>query len=195
VLQLNGMSIRAFIAAEIGEEVREKLARLQSHLKYMSQEARWVPPKDMHFTLTFLGEVPDSTVGAVSSAMDKAAGPVAPFACEVAGLGFFGSPRSPRVIWAGMRGNVQPLLDIHSCLAASMKELGFEPDERPFAPHLTLARLKFPKHTEKLIAELERKKDESLGNVQISRIVLIKSNLGSHDDRYAVIYEARLSGL
>lgn len=167
---------------------------MQSHLKYLTQEARWVKPKDMHFTLIFLGEIPDNTVSAVSSAMGKAAGHIAPFACEVAGLGFFGSPRSPRVIWVGVRENVQPLMDIRSVLAASMKDLGFAQDERPFAPHLTLARLKFPKHTEKLVAELERRKDESLGRIQINRIVLIKSNFGSQDDRYTVAHEAQLFG-
>jgi RNA 2',3'-cyclic 3'-phosphodiesterase len=186
------MSIRVFIAVEIGEEVRENLARLQSHLKYMSREARWVDPKLMHLTLVFLGEIPEDAVAGVTSAMDKIVAPVPAFSCDVAGLGFFGSPRSPRVIWVGMKGNLQPLMKIQTELTGSMKQLGFIVEERPFSPHLTLARLKFPKNTEKLMAEIEKKKDDSLGSIQVDRIVLIQSNLSSKDNRYTILHEALL---
>jgi len=158
----------------------------------MCREARWVDPKLMHLTLVFLGEIPEDAVAGVTSAIDKIVAPVPAFSCDFAGLGFFGSPRSPRVIWVGMKGNLQPLMTIQADITSSMKQLSFIVEERPFSPHLTLARLKFPKHMEKLMAELEKKKDDSLGSIQVDRIVLIQSNLSSKDNRYTILHESPL---
>jgi RNA 2',3'-cyclic 3'-phosphodiesterase len=186
------MSIRTFIAVEISEEVRASLSRLQTDLQKLHAEAKWVRCGDMHLTLAFLGEIAEDIVDVIAGAMDEVAKNAVPFSYEIAGLGFFGPPRAPRVIWAGAKGNIQPLVSVQSALAVSLKELGFVLEDRPFAPHLTLARLKFPKHVERLVAEIQRRKDETFGSVQVDRIVLIKSQLGSKDERYVLLHASHL---
>jgi len=188
------MSIRAFIAMEISEEVRAKLSGLQTDLQKLYAEARWVRCDDMHLTLVFLGEIAEDIVDVIAGAMDEVAKNAVPFSYEIAGLGFFGPPRAPRVIWAGAKGNIQPLLSAQSALVTSLKELGFTLEERPFAPHLTLARLKFPKHVERLVTEIQRRKDEAFGSVQVDRIILMKSQLASKDERYVLLHSSRLGG-
>ena len=73
-----------------------------------------------------------------------AAGPavsaVPPMTLRLAGGGRFGSLRRPQVAWAGLEGDVAPLVDLADRLAAAARELGLAVEDRPFRPHLTLGR-------------------------------------------------------
>jgi 2'-5' RNA ligase len=67
-----------------------------------------------------------------------------PFSLSLGELGTFGSRRAPRVIWTGVTGELAPLLALQQHIATGLEALGFPREERPFSPHLTLARLKQP---------------------------------------------------
>ena len=95
------MADRLFIAVEIDEAVRRGLGALQRALTAPAAHIKWVRPENMHLTLAFLGDTEPDVAAQVKALMDQAAAAMAPLTVEVAGLGFFGSPRAPRVIWAG----------------------------------------------------------------------------------------------
>ncbi len=138
------MLTRTFIAIELGDAARAALARTITALARELPGVRFVEPASLHLTLAFLGDLDDAQLEQATQATAAAAQVSAPFALTVAGLGSFGPPHAPRVIWAGVGGNLRALTETQRALADELAARGFAREERPFAPHLTLARLKRP---------------------------------------------------
>jgi 2'-5' RNA ligase len=135
--------IRAFIAVELPGEVKEALARLQARLKSGgSIPVKWVDPGSMHLTLKFLGNIDPGMTGPITKAIGEAATGVASFRVKVGGLGVFPDARRVRVVWVGLTGEVDKLSRLQQSVEAALKPLGFTPENRPFTPHLTLARVR-----------------------------------------------------
>ncbi len=136
-------AIRSFIAIELPGEVKSSLAGIQSRLKSGSRApAKWVDPAIMHLTLKFLGYVKGDDVGSIIKALEEACRGVSPFHLEMSGLGVFPNPRSVRVVWAGLTGDIEKLGLLQKRIDAALAPLGFKAEERPFTPHLTLARVR-----------------------------------------------------
>jgi 2'-5' RNA ligase len=184
--------VRAFVAIEIGEDVRRRLAEAQDRLRRASAHVAWVPPQNIHVSLAFLGDIPRETiVPKVAAALDKAAGPVSPFGFDVAELGTFGSRRSPRVIWAGVHGE-EPLKALHGRVYAALAVLGLRLDEREFAPHLTLGRVRSPRGVEDLMKAIAALGQPAFGRVETTRVLLMRSTLLPSGAEYAVLHESPL---
>lgn len=138
------MLTRTFIAVELPGVAR---AALQAHIARLSRalpRVRFQPPDSPHLTLAFLGELDDEQLAAATQAAVAAAPTVSPFTLTVAGLGVFGPPSAPRVLWCGVGGDVPVLSRLQAALADQLAAAGFPREQRPFAPHLTLARFKPP---------------------------------------------------
>lgn len=138
------MLTRTFIAVELPDAAR---AALQAHIARLSRalpRVRFQPPDSLHLTLAFLGELDDERLDAATQAAIAAASTAPPFTLMVAGLGIFGPPSAPRVLWCGVGGDVPTLLRLQAALADRLAAAGFPRERRPFAPHLTLARFKQP---------------------------------------------------
>lgn len=135
---------RTFIAIELGEVARAFLIRESARLARELPAVHWADPAGLHLTLAFLGELDDARLADAQAATGEAAPVVAPFALRIAGLGSFGPPTSPRVVWAGVAGDLPALARLHAALSAALEQRGFALDTRPFAPHLTLARVRAP---------------------------------------------------
>jgi RNA 2',3'-cyclic 3'-phosphodiesterase len=84
--------------------------------------------------------VPDAVVPPLVAAAGPAVSAVPPMTLRMAGGGRFGSLRRPQVAWAGLEGDVAPLVDLADHLAAAARGLGLAVEDRPFRPHLTLGR-------------------------------------------------------
>lgn len=135
---------RVFIALDLSEAAREALRREERRLARALPDVRFAAPEDLHLTLAFLGEVDDAALAQVIALCGEVASHAAPFELALAGLGVFGPPHAPRVIWAGVGGETPRLLALQRRLADALEALGFPREQRPFSPHLTLARLKRP---------------------------------------------------
>ncbi|MGH7247403.1 MAG: RNA 2',3'-cyclic phosphodiesterase, partial [Pseudomonadota bacterium] len=151
--------MRAFIAIDLPEAVRAGLGRKQAEFR-AARESRpndhisWARPEGIHLTLKFLGEISEDQTKQVTESL-AALGSFEKFAVEIKGFGFFPDARRPRVFWAGLEA--PPALgELAAQVEAAMQTLGFAPETRPFAPHLTLARFKNPKPQPALEALLKR---------------------------------------
>ncbi|HEX9056980.1 MAG TPA: RNA 2',3'-cyclic phosphodiesterase [Ktedonobacterales bacterium] len=133
---------RTFVAIELGDQARAHLDREIARLRRVLPSVRWGVPDSMHLTLAFLGELDDERLAAVEEATEDAAHAIRPFSLRVTGLGAFGPTYAPRVIWAGLAGDLPRLSQLQQALAAALAVRGFARDERPFSPHLTLARVR-----------------------------------------------------
>lgn len=135
---------RTFLALELPEPVKHALRRQITHLAQALPDIQWVDPAGLHLTLAFLGELDDDRMEAATESAQSAAHIHQPFTLRLARLGTFGSARSPRVIWVGLTGETARLLALQASVADELSARGFPREARPFAPHLTLARIKKP---------------------------------------------------
>ena len=136
-------SLRLFVAVELPGEVREALSRLQHDLQCRGLEKlRWVRPEGIHLTLKFLGKTPSERVGAIEAALAEASGGATRHTLYIGRLGGFGSRQRPRVLWVDLTGELPQLTTLQEQIEKSLDEIGFPPKGRPFAPHLTLARVR-----------------------------------------------------
>ena len=129
------MPQRLFIAVDLPEEVRRRLGRLLSEPPGGVKPVR---PEQMHLTLHFLGDVADGAIAGLATALEAIEQPG--FTIDLAGGGCFPSPRRPNVLWVGVAVS-EPLATLHAALAEVLTEHGFAIETRPFAPHVTLARV------------------------------------------------------
>ena len=104
--------IRSFIAIDLPEATRHGLAAVQDYLKQSGAGVRWVKPSSIHLTLKFLGNILPAQVDDIAAATEQLVGDEPPLTLCAAGLGCFPSPRKPRVIWVGLRGEVERLANI-----------------------------------------------------------------------------------
>lgn len=128
---------RLFVAIDLPPEVKAIVAGLSRELS----GARWVGGEELHLTLRFLGEVDADLFASIKTALAGVAG--ASFPLGLRGVGHFPPGRHPRVLWVGME-TTPPLLRLQRDIELALIGVGVEPDERPFSPHITVARLKDP---------------------------------------------------
>ena len=135
--------LRLFTAVELPPGVRQQLAELIAALSadLPRGSVRWVRPEGIHLTLKFYGEVSGDKLPGLQAVVTGAAAGVRPLALEMSGLGVFPNLSRPRVIWAGLAGELDRLKALQRAVEAASRPLGFEPEARGFTPHLTLGRV------------------------------------------------------
>jgi RNA 2',3'-cyclic 3'-phosphodiesterase len=132
--------MRAFFAIELPDDVRDELARAQERLKAAIGEGPigWTQPASWHVTLAFLGDAVEDAAKVAEAARPIVAA-AGPFELTLASIGAFGG----RVLWAGLEGpGAAPLVDLVKGVQQALAPLGFAADDRPFSPHITLARVR-----------------------------------------------------
>lgn len=129
--------MRIFIALDIPAEVRARLTDYMEKARALAPEARWARVEGLHVTLKFVGEVSEVRMQEIKAAL--ASVKTAPFAVRFAGVGFFPNAKAARVFWAGVDGGDE-LSRLASAVDAALEKLGIAREDKPYHPHLTLAR-------------------------------------------------------
>jgi 2'-5' RNA ligase len=172
------MFMRLFIAIEIPDEIKAGLTKAQRSLKEVGVvDAGWTRPEGIHLTLKFLGEVSEANVPDIMNGLRRAAEGTGPFRLDVVGIGTFPNPRNARVVWVGLSGDIEKLSRLQAGVEEAISSIGFERDERPFTPHLTLGRIKYIRSRDKWLKALEEVKDIRLPGFDVSTVSLMKSEL------------------
>lgn len=182
--------MRAFVAIDLDEPIRRKLAALQDVLRRRAGKLSWVAPDKLHLTIKFLGEIEASQAATISTALNRIAARLEPFEFELRGVGVFPPRGLARVLWVGVEPviaqAIDPLLGLHYACEDELGELGFARESRPFSPHLTLARNKMPVDRD-LRRSLEQAADFSAGPQLVGAITLYESQLGANGPTYLAI--------
>ena len=129
--------MRVFVGIDLEEQVREKIARFLEGVRGFSPDARWVHPESLHVTLKFIGEQSEEQVAAITERLRGVAGETMEIRFQ--GYGFFPTAKAPRVFWIGIQAG-PPLSALAGDIDVTLAELKIPREERPFSPHLTLAR-------------------------------------------------------
>jgi RNA 2',3'-cyclic 3'-phosphodiesterase len=139
--------VRLFVAVEIDERVAEQVMAVSDELRRRI-EARapaarltWVPRERLHLTLRFIGEVDESRAAQIAGALQPPL-EIEPFDMVIDGAGAFPPRGAPRVLWAGIVRGEPELIALERQVTARLLPCGVSPDDRPYRPHLTLARVR-----------------------------------------------------
>jgi RNA 2',3'-cyclic 3'-phosphodiesterase len=129
--------MRIFIGIDLSEEIRTIISRFLDGVRGFAPDVRWVQPESLHITLKFIGEQKPEQVDAIRERLRRIEGPA--LEIRFAGHGFFPTAKAPRVFWIGIQAGSE-LATLAAHIDGAVAELGIPREERPFSPHLTLAR-------------------------------------------------------
>jgi 2'-5' RNA ligase len=182
--------VRLFVACEVPDDVKETIGEVIVNLREKSGSAvRWIKPDGVHVTLKFLGEVPTRKLPAVKLAIQEAVVGHSPFELEFSTIGTFGGREGLRIMWVGIAGDVLRLEALVRAVNAALAVVGFEPERRPFRPHLTLGRVKDEISTRQR-AEIEvavGKTEVPPASWRTAQVSLMRSRLGPGGATYEVL--------
>jgi RNA 2',3'-cyclic 3'-phosphodiesterase len=177
--------MRLFVALEIPSDVRENLAVLIKSLRAVSPQTRWVRPENLHVTLKFIGEVPEGKLAAFRAALAGVRSEQS-VALDFRGLGFFPNEKHPRVFWAGIEASPN-LKTLATDIDGATEKLGIPREQRPFSPHLTLARFEPPRLPETLRGPIRENVGREFGSLRTSQFRLIESKLKRSGAEYTTV--------
>ena len=186
---------RLFVAIELDAAARIAIALEQKRLKRIAGDEgrstlKWVKPEHMHLTLAFLGEVDEERSHALIDAIHQ---PIPHPAVTIAlgGIGMFPPQGPPRVLWLGLSAGEADVIAIQRVVAARVKEAGVELDARPFHPHLTLARWRHSRQSDRRrLAGVDTR--EAVARVEATAVTLVHSRLSSNGPAYTALCDAPL---
>jgi 2'-5' RNA ligase len=184
--------MRLFIAMNFPEELRAHWTEGTAALRAVAPRARWTPLAQMHLTLAFLGEQPESLVPALITALDTIAATSSRLSLAVQGVGAFPTWRRARVVWLGAEQS-PTLMHLADAVARACRDLGVPGEGRPFHPHVTLARLddRVPDDQVRKLEHAARgMTDRTVSGVD--SLDLMASTLGPGAAKHEVVHRAKL---
>jgi len=134
--------IRAFIAIELPENVRTAIRNVQERFEAYRFNVRWVKIANIHLTLKFLGNIGREEIVPIETATLKAIADFKPLSLAAKGVGVFPGIKRPRVIWVGVSGQTQLLMQLQKSIDERLATIGFARENRAFKAHLTIGRVK-----------------------------------------------------
>ncbi|WP_010480009.1 RNA 2',3'-cyclic phosphodiesterase [Thermococcus zilligii] len=183
--------MRAFIAVEVSEEVRENLVKAQERIGNKAARIKFVERENFHVTLKFLGEIDNATAEEVKKALAEIARRHKKHRVRVKGVGVFPNPNYVRVIWAGIE-NDEGLRGMAADVEKEMGKLGFK-KENDFVAHITIGRVNFVKDKLELAMALKDLASEDFGEFEVNAIELKKSTLTPKGPIYETVARFELA--
>ena len=177
--------MRLFVALEIPSEVRKNLASLIESLRAVSPQARWVRPENLHVTLKFIGEVPEARLSVIRGALASVRSEQ-PVTLDFRELGLFPNEKHPRVFWAGIEASPN-LKTLAAEIEKAAETLGIPPEQKPFSPHLTLARFEPPRLPDQLQVAVQENAEREFGSLLTNQFHLIESKLKPSGAEYTTV--------
>ncbi len=184
--------MRSFIAVELAEEVRNRIAELLGGFNGIAQ-VKWVEKQNLHVTVKFLGDLSENQVLSVSRLLRQSVKDIRNFELAFSRLGAFPNSSSPRTVWIGVDDPQHQLEEIARRLEDSLESVGVPREKRAFRPHLTLGRVKGFKAPARLAESVARHKDFSAGRMLVKELVFMRSDLTPQGPVYSPIERVALA--
>jgi 2'-5' RNA ligase len=177
--------MRLFVALEIPSAVRENLAELVNALRPVSPQTRWVCSENLHVTLKFIGEVAETRLAAIRTALAQVRSE-RHVRLDFRGLGFFPNEKHPRVFWVGIEASPN-LKTLAAEIEKAAETLGIPREQKPFSPHLTLARFEPPRLSDQLRVAVQEHAGHEFGSLLTNQFHLIESKLKPSGAEYTTV--------
>jgi 2'-5' RNA ligase len=188
--------LRAFIAIELPKQLQDALEKQTTRLRQSLGDdlVRWIPTQNMHLTLKFLGNIAASHVEFLKQLVTQTADSHSQFDLQISGIGSFPNSKRARILWAGIYAPAE-LPSLQKNLEAGTTRLGYEKEERPFSPHLTLGRVRQnidQTGLQKIRTILDTIQLGNIGSARVDSIHLYKSELQTSGSVYTKLFSAPL---
>ncbi|MDH4129272.1 MAG: RNA 2',3'-cyclic phosphodiesterase [Spirochaetota bacterium] len=182
--------MRLFIAIHLNKPILKKIEELILPLANQYKDLKWVSFENMHITIKFLGETNDTNLDSIIKSLQEIN--LQSFNLTIQNLGAFPNINFPKVLWIGLKGDINSIKSLVKKVETHMKVLNFLEERREWSPHITIARVrtKIPKD---LINFISLHKDVHFGEISISSFSLMESNLTSKGPIYKEIKRFTLS--
>jgi 2'-5' RNA ligase len=185
------MGKRLFVSIDL-DGLADAVASVQTAFEGASG-LNFTDPAQAHVTLKFLGDTDpgrvDAVVGELESAVAEA--DVGAFPAEFGGLGVFPSLEYITVVWLGVEAGGEEMTRLHEAIEPRLVELGFDPEDHEFTPHVTLARMEHAGGKE-LVQEVVTEREPSVGTMPVESVRLTESVLGPDGPEYRTVATVKL---
>lgn len=131
---------RLFVAIPLPAKLKGQLGKWIDAKQQVWSFHKWVFEQDLHITLHFLGSTKKEQLNEITSAIQKLSREQMPFGLSLKGIGTFGQAEQPRILWAGIDGEIDKLQQLQKNITSVLSPIGFPAEKRPYRPHITLAR-------------------------------------------------------
>jgi len=165
---------RVFLAIPLPPQLKDSISAVQRQLQTQIPYARWIPPKNLHLTLHFFGEIGQETLEKIKVSVLSVKGYKRPFLVEVKGLGAFPDRHRPRILWLDLEPKEQ-LRQLHQDCSKALLRAGVATESRSYFPHLTIGRLRQQKTD--LTELFSSVGQQRIGQLPITKLILFKSRL------------------
>ncbi|MEN6356528.1 MAG: RNA 2',3'-cyclic phosphodiesterase [Armatimonadota bacterium] len=179
--------IRTFVAVLMDDAIRRRVAEVQSQLKKLAPDVKWVAPENFHITMKFLGNVDEAVLPDVISAVEEGAQGFSPFDLAISSVGAFPNPARARVVWVGSADGREKLAELARSIDKKLVEMGFEKEDKPFKAHITIGRVKTSRFLRALAEGIGKVDANNLGTQRVSGVAVMRSNLGREGPTYTPI--------
>lgn len=187
------MALRCFVAVTLPPAVKQPIEKVVAVLRDSGGDVKWVPGENLHLTMKFLGATDEEKVDGIIAALRGKVSPHPPFYIRISGVGSFPGGRHPRVIWVGIREQGR-LEEIYRSVEEAVREFGYPPEGRPFAPHLTVGRVRSGKRLAEVLKRLEEHRAADFAELEVRGVTLMKSELKPGGAEYSSLAEIPLEG-
>ncbi|HUP34538.1 MAG TPA: RNA 2',3'-cyclic phosphodiesterase [Candidatus Limnocylindria bacterium] len=189
--------IRAFVAVVLAAELREAIAAAIERLRSLGSAVAWVPPRNLHVTLHFLGDQSEERLAEAEAALADAAAGSAPLDVTFHGIGAFPGLERPRILWIGLAHGALEVRRLQARVTDALATHGFAREERPWHPHLTVGRVHDERRWRReadpsLRGALARAATTTFGAQRVTEVALMRSDLSPEGARYTVRRALRL---
>lgn len=185
---------RIFVAVALAPALLAAVSGMRARLAEAESTLRWVPPENLHFTLKFLGGITPPQLAGVVAAAREVAARTQRFSITLAGLGAFPSARRPRVVWAGVSSGADHLVALAEDLDVVLRSAHASREDRPFRPHLTIARVRDAAPVRDLSKEIDALRELEWGCQTVGAICVMESHLRPSGAVYQPVEEVWLRG-
>ncbi len=189
--------MRAFIAVDLSEEIRNRIEEVERHFSEFSDAGvrlKLVDPGQVHQTLKFLGNVPEELMESIKRELEAIN--LAPFDIVLRGAGYFPpNSRQIRIVWIRIADGVKELNALQEQVETRMVALGFPAEKHGFSPHITICRVKWIKSESarrRILQKIAELGDVELGEMRVDTVKLKRSTLTPRGPIYDDIYVKRL---
>jgi len=189
------MEIRSFLAFELPKIMKDTVSKVSSELMDLLPNARWVRVDNIHLTIVFLGQIPELSTGEIAGVAKSVCDRYGAFEIALEGVGVFSGLNNPRVLWIGLRGELERMSHFRNALQKRLKPFGIKEEKRKFRPHLTLCRFrKGARGGQPLAKILDAYKNLSSPFCKVEKLLFFKSDLTPKGPIYTRLMEWPLSG-
>jgi len=169
---------RSFLAILIPDAVKKAIHQVTSPFRLLPLDVKWVEERNYHLTLKFFGPITASEIQRVHDALNQLTPHVEQFSLSYGGFGVFPNLMRPRVVWLGLAGEVESLIQLYTKIEEKLFTAGFPREEKRFRPHLTLGRFRSNSNIDQFLKIVkENPVPDHIGNFDVVELHLMESRL------------------